>query len=394
MKPVSSLQHQPRPASIGPRSSDQVVAVEVEAGLEPQRVARAEAGRGRRRPPTSASHTVARVLGRDQQLDAVLARVAGAADEHAGRAGDRQLGGAEAARAARRRRARPTSPRASGPWTASIAKSARRSCTVDVEVRRRGARNQARSRSWLEALVTVRKRSGAEAVGEEVVEHAAVLAAEHRVLRAAVGELARRRWRAARWRNASAPGAGRLDLAHVRDVEDARAPRTATCSSRMPGVLDRHLPAGERHEPGARGHVAVVQRGALERLGPAAIAAPDPSSGSGPADAGDGRAAGVRGAPRTSTTTGSNCVPAQRRSSSSACLRRCARRAYGRPAVIASKASATATMRAPSGIASPASRPGSRRRPSARGWRARARPRAASAGAAAMMRSPMTCGGG
>ena len=58
----------------------QVVAVEVEADLEAQRVARAEAGRRRaardERVPDRAG-----VAGRDEQLDAVLAGVAGAADE-------------------------------------------------------------------------------------------------------------------------------------------------------------------------------------------------------------------------------------------------------------------------------------------------------------------------
>ena len=73
----------------------QVVAVEVKADLEPQRVARAQArgldaGLEQRVPDRG------RVLGGDQQLDAVLARVAGAADEHAGRAGDRAGGGPEA----------------------------------------------------------------------------------------------------------------------------------------------------------------------------------------------------------------------------------------------------------------------------------------------------------
>src|SRR6185295_19074874 len=65
-----------RPAVLG-----QVVAVQRQAGLEAQGVARAEAGRGR----AAADELVpehAGVLGRAQDLDAVLARVAGTADEH------------------------------------------------------------------------------------------------------------------------------------------------------------------------------------------------------------------------------------------------------------------------------------------------------------------------
>ena len=57
----------------------------------------------------------------------------------------------------------------------------------------------------------------------------------------------------------------------------------------------------------------------------------------------------------------------ERCSSASAVLGRL-RLAVGRSLTIASKASQTATMRAPSGISSPAGGPGSRRRPSARGW--------------------------
>ena len=53
-----------------------------------------------------------------------------------------------------------------------------------------------------------------------------------------------------------------------------------------------------------------------------------------------------------STTSGSNCVPAQRRSSSMASVSGIGSR-YGRSVVMASKASQTDTMRAPSGISSP-----------------------------------------
>ena len=65
----------------------QVVAVEVEARLQAQRVARAQAD-GVAPAATTASQTAAARAGRDEQLDAVLARVAGAADEHARHARD------------------------------------------------------------------------------------------------------------------------------------------------------------------------------------------------------------------------------------------------------------------------------------------------------------------
>ena len=119
MKPVSSLQHQPSPASIGLRSVVQVVAVEVEADLEPQRVAGAEPGRAWRRRSSSASQTRAppRV---EQHLDPVLARVAGAADQRRRRrrAG---VGGVHPRRQLALGERGDDRARASGPCTASIA---------------------------------------------------------------------------------------------------------------------------------------------------------------------------------------------------------------------------------------------------------------------------------
>ena len=87
--------------------------------------------------------------------------------------------------------------------------------------------------------MTVRKRSAAEPVGEEVVEHAAVLAAEHRVLGAALGDL-RHVVREQALEERLGVRAARLDLAHVRDVEDARA---ACARPRAPGGCPRTAPA-------------------------------------------------------------------------------------------------------------------------------------------------------
>src|SRR5205814_8132660 len=72
----------------------QVVAVEVEADLEAQRVTGRQAGRDR----AAAQQLVpqrARVLGRCEDLDTVLARIAGAADESLA-AGDRACRGRHA----------------------------------------------------------------------------------------------------------------------------------------------------------------------------------------------------------------------------------------------------------------------------------------------------------
>ena len=111
-------------------------------------------------------------------------------------------------------------------------------------------------------------RDGQEApavqpVGEEVVEHAAVLAAEHRVLGAALGDL----------RDVVGEDAleellclrpARLDLAHVRDVEHPGLRAHVHVLGADALVLHRHLPAGERHELGPGPLVAVEQGRAAE----------------------------------------------------------------------------------------------------------------------------------
>ena len=97
----------------------QVVAVQVEADLEPQRVAGAEPA-GDDAGVEQLGPDRRRDLGIDQQLDPVLAGVAGAADER--RAGCRS---ARVATRIRAGRAMPRAPvriaRACGPCTASIA---------------------------------------------------------------------------------------------------------------------------------------------------------------------------------------------------------------------------------------------------------------------------------
>ena len=62
-----------------------------------------------------------------------------------------------------------------------------------------------------------------------------------------------------------------LELAHVRDVEDAGvgAHRLVLLDHAL--VLDRHLPAGERDHARAEGDVTVVQGRAPERLHPRAM---------------------------------------------------------------------------------------------------------------------------
>src|SRR6185503_11627783 len=55
-----------------------------------------------------------------------------------------------------------------------------------------------------------------------------------------------------------------FDLAHVADVEEARAGPHGKVLVGDAGVLHRHVPAAVRHHPGAKRDVACVERGLLQ----------------------------------------------------------------------------------------------------------------------------------
>ena len=57
-----------------------------------------------------------------------------------------------------------------------------------------------------------------------------------------------------------------VDLAHVRDVEDAAVLAHGAVLGDDALVLHGHLPAGERHHPRAERDVALVERRAEQRL--------------------------------------------------------------------------------------------------------------------------------
>ncbi|MEJ7718354.1 MAG: hypothetical protein WKF31_10475 [Thermoleophilaceae bacterium] len=114
----------------------------------------------------------------------------------------------------------------------------------------------------MSALVAAGVGHGQEAilepVGEEVVDDAAVLAAEHRVLgargrdlRDVVGQRV--------LEEALGVGPARLDLTHVRDVEDPRASAHGQVLDADALVLHRHLPPREGHETGPGVAMAFVQ---------------------------------------------------------------------------------------------------------------------------------------
>jgi hypothetical protein len=236
----------------------------VEAGLHPERVARAEPDRRR----ALRDHGVpdgGRGLRRDEQLDAVLAGVAGAADEHVRHAGDGERGGPEPLRQLAVRE-----PRDQRARVRPLHREHREVAEPIPDGRVVRARMALEPREV--GLVVARVRDGQEAVGpepvrEQVVEHAAPLVAQNRVLGAALGDvrdvvgeqlLEERLGFAARG----------LDLPHVADVEDPDALAHCHVLLADAGVLDRHLPARERHQLRAGGDVAVVQRRAPECLRP------------------------------------------------------------------------------------------------------------------------------
>jgi hypothetical protein len=234
----------------------------VEADLEAQGVAGGQAGG----LPAAAGEVVPqrrRIARLAEQLDAVLAGVAGAADE-------RRAAGQRAPRGAEARGQRRIGHRLDDLARPRALDGEHRVPLVGVadlglgELAGMGLEPG-------QVLVVVggvgdrQEPIGRDAVGEEVVEHAAVVAAQDRVLRAAdgdvldvVGQQALEQVRGLR--------PARLDLAHVRDVEDAARGAHGHVLVADPAVLHGHLPPGEGHELGARVDVSVEQGRALEGL--------------------------------------------------------------------------------------------------------------------------------
>src|SRR4051794_33915143 len=241
----------------------EVVAVEVEADLEPQGVAGAEADRGGALLRQGVPHARG-VLGSEQQLDAILARIARPGNEDVRGARDLHPRRPEPTRQLRVREPLDQ-PAGLGSLDGEHRVVVQAVVVGDVEAVRVPLEPG-------EVLLVVRRvRDGEEAVGpepvgEEVVEDAAVGSGEHGVLGAVVRDLRDVVGEDALEQPLGA-GALRLDLAHVADVEHADRPAHGDVLGPDARVLDRHLPARERDELGAGGHMPIVQRGALERVG-------------------------------------------------------------------------------------------------------------------------------
>ena len=167
---------QASPASIGRDLGGQLVAVEAKAGLEPQGVARAEAGRLDLRLVQQHARERRRVLGRDRDLEAVLAGIAGARDP-AAVAGDAKLGGLHEAELRRRR----GEPGHDGGGRGSLQRQeAARGQLLDPV---RGLERCAHMREIGLAACGVdhHGKAALDPADDQIVEHATLLVRQHRI---------------------------------------------------------------------------------------------------------------------------------------------------------------------------------------------------------------------
>ena len=263
-RPLVELHDERQPRLIGCDRVVDVVAVQGQPGLEPQRVAGAEAARlsapraGERMPQ------LLRVRGAAVDLEAVLAGVAGARNEHfrPRHLTLREMVVGDHRHAERRQRREQR-------FGLGTLDREQRHVVRDVLEPDVGAAF---------AFHDVRPIRGA--VGGVDDQHQAVVEAVHEAVvheRAALGE-DRRVLRLARLQRADvvagdalhegvAVGPRDLELAHVRDVEDAHGlAHRPVLGADAGGIRDRHLEARVRHHLRAQGDVHGVQRRLLESL--------------------------------------------------------------------------------------------------------------------------------
>ena len=161
---------------------------------------------------------------------------------------------------------RCSSPRRSiarGPCTASSAYSSETSRTSEPRIS--WATSQREVGLGVRGVHDEQVPVSAGPVDDQVVDDPAVLVRQQRVLRLAeleVGDVVREQ-------PLQHLGRGRpldLELAHVRDVEDAGVRPYRLVLGDHSFVLHRQLPAGERHHAAAGGDVPVVKRCPAQRL--------------------------------------------------------------------------------------------------------------------------------
>ena len=133
---------------------------------------------------------------------------------------------------------------ARGPWTASSAGRERPVVEDRPEALESLDQRVRDDRARSPAFATTRNRSSAEPVDDEVVDDAAVRRADHRVVGPPDGE-GRRVADQCRGQGCACLGALDVQLAHVRQIEQAGPAPNSTMLLEDRAVLDRHEPATE-----------------------------------------------------------------------------------------------------------------------------------------------------
>ena len=261
VKSVSSAHAHPRPRRDRIPFRADVVAVQRVADLQAKGVARAEAARDDaavedRVPQRS------RLVGHARELDALLARVAGPVHHHF-----------DAGHLAHRPSERLGTLEAEALESARALHREQRVLVGDVTY---VGTAQLALLEPLEHRACVRRIRDdqvpvpVEPVEDDVVDDPSALVRDERVLRVTglepvdvVGE--RRLQQVTRSRPLD------FQLAHVRDVEDARVGSHRLVLRDDALVLDRHLPPRERDHPRAERDVAIMERRPAQRLHPRAM---------------------------------------------------------------------------------------------------------------------------
>ena len=252
------------------------VAVEAHAGFEAEGVARAEAAGANAELCARVEESVPHVhggglVGRDVELEAVFAGIAGAGDDHIGDAGncapgepvifdggEIELG--ELGESLERARALQGELRVVGGVVAQMNAGKAANLAVDpgeVFILGAGVDDQ---------QIVV----GAEAVDEDVVDEGARGCEQRGVVRLAIFEL-RGVVHGDVLDGGERAGAAELDFAHVADVEEADAGAHGHVLGNKAAagawVFDRHVPAAEVDHFGFEGAMRGVECGFFERLG-------------------------------------------------------------------------------------------------------------------------------
>ena len=237
-----------------------IVAIQVEADLQAQRVARGKPGRlcsgDQQLFPYSG-----RVIRRKQQLHPVFAGVAGSTNQclvsanrtfRCGHARWQRVGGQlgqDRACLGTLHRDHRVFICAVDDVHVEVAGVLREPLEIDLVVRRVGHRQIALRR---------------QAVSEEIIDHSPVRQAEQGVLSSANGDL-RHVVADEVLQELSRLRAGRFNLPHVRDVEDSGVqPNVLVLRADPLRILHRHLPAGEVDDLGSSGDVLRVKAGATK----------------------------------------------------------------------------------------------------------------------------------